>query len=758
MSTPDPHAKNAPLRWVAIATVLLGSLWLSYFQITNLDLGGHLTVGRQILKTGAIPDQDFMSHTATGRPYPVHQWLGEVLLFGTDHVFGVPGLILLRMGIVAIGAVLLYRVSRREGAPVVVASAIVLLLLVAARPRFFMRPFLVSLLFLPLLQMWLARLRRGETRRPWPLLVLFTVWGHLHSGVLFGILMLLGTVAGEGLKRLLFEKRPPLLVDWPGSVMEAWSYRRLVIWSAAAIALPFATMALVNPSGLKPLVLPFLFWKHSGFQAMIGEYRTVDLMIDWPFDLVAGALLLGIVLRFRRVDLTDLIVTVGFGILAFQSVRGILPFAAVSAPILARTWGDLAVRSYERVAGAGGRPRMRVSRANKAETVAILVLVTATVLIGIRVSRDWIYPFGFGKDARHYPERALDFVQAQGFRGPLFNTDIYASALLWRFKATSHRVFVDARLEVYPEEFWKDTYYRVLETAPGWREVLDRYDVHWAIVRRAAGQTDDRLGDALWEDPEWGLVYWDDGVMLFIRRNGGHRRNDRILQDWEFRSFSPRRPQDVRELRDADLVNAANELAEIVEWTPEAFLPSWALGAAWTGIGQGQMAAELFEELATRRDARDNDAFTRSRAEAWLVAGDRRGWEQLLRSTGADPTTVEELFPAAALLGRAGRREEAIVLYREAVEKAPDDLDLQNNLALLLAQELGGRSEAERLIEQVLHRRPDDPYYIATRGEIRWRSGDDVGATEDFQRALLLLPEEDEAARAEIANWLDRID
>ena len=71
-SSPDPLARNVPLRRLAVATLVVATLLLSCFHVTNLDLGGHLTVGREILKTRAIPHVEFFSHTAAGHPYPVH--------------------------------------------------------------------------------------------------------------------------------------------------------------------------------------------------------------------------------------------------------------------------------------------------------------------------------------------------------------------------------------------------------------------------------------------------------------------------------------------------------------------------------------------------------------------------------------------------------------------------------------------------------------------------------------------------------------
>ena len=153
----DPLLENAPLRRLVVFAVLAGALVLSCFHVSNLDIGGHVTVGREIILTKSIPKTDFFSHTAQGRSYPVHQWFGELVLFGVEHVTGPTGLILLRMIIVLLGGALLYRNARNENAPVVAAAAIALLLLVAARPRFLIRPFLVTLVFLPLLLCFVSR-------------------------------------------------------------------------------------------------------------------------------------------------------------------------------------------------------------------------------------------------------------------------------------------------------------------------------------------------------------------------------------------------------------------------------------------------------------------------------------------------------------------------------------------------------------------------------------------------------------------------
>ncbi|GJM44559.1 MAG: hypothetical protein DHS20C21_14010 [Gemmatimonadota bacterium] len=467
--------------------------------------------------------------------------------------------------------------------------------------------------------------------------------------------------------------------------------------------------------------------------------------------------MLGILLRPRRVDLTQLLIVGGFGVLAYQAVRGILPFAVVAAPLLGRTWGALAEDLFARAASGRGRPSAREARANAAEATSILLVIVAALLLSVKATRDWAFPFGFGKDPRHYPERALDFLWSQNIRGPIFNTDLWASGLLWRGKGRRFPVFVDARLEAYPEEFWKDSYYRVLQTAPGWESVLEKYDVRCAMLHRRPGEIDDRIGEALWDSPDWGLVYWNDVVMLFVKRNAGSERNDQVLESWEFTEFPARRPQEVEQLDAEHLAIAEAQLSRLVGWERDAFLTRWSWAAALTGLGRGEEAVALFDAIGPRREARDNVAFLRSRAKAELVSGDRADWERFLEKAGSNPRSSVELFAAAALASRTGEAELAIRLYEDVIAASPRDADAMNNLALLLAR-AGDTEAAFQRVRDALEIQPDDPYYVATRGEIHWYAEDRPAALKDFQWSLDHLPADAAAAREEVMRWILRVE
>ncbi|MCI0478548.1 MAG: hypothetical protein L0Y55_20090, partial [Anaerolineales bacterium] len=58
--------------------------WLSLWLMPDMlnsdgDLGRHLTVGSYILDTRTVPAQDVFSHTRSGEPIVLHEWLSEVI-------------------------------------------------------------------------------------------------------------------------------------------------------------------------------------------------------------------------------------------------------------------------------------------------------------------------------------------------------------------------------------------------------------------------------------------------------------------------------------------------------------------------------------------------------------------------------------------------------------------------------------------------------------------------------------------------------
>ena len=81
------------------------------------------------------------------------------------------------------------------------------------------------------------------------------------------------------------------------------------------------------------------------------------------------------------------------------------------------------VPATPRIAGFAAHAFVHVGWVQLLGGVLLLLLAGAT-FVSVRAMQGWAYPFGFGKNPKHYPERALDFLEAQGIRGRIFNTDL----------------------------------------------------------------------------------------------------------------------------------------------------------------------------------------------------------------------------------------------------------------------------------------------------------------------------------------------
>ncbi len=113
--------------------------------------------------------------------------------------------------------------------------------------------------------------------------------------------------------------------------------------------------------------------------------------------------------------------------------------------------------------------------------------------------------------------------------------------------------------------------------------------------------------------------------------------------------------------------------------------------------------------------------------------------EQLAQLVAADPANPVFRGTLAEALRRAGRRREAIPLYREVVATIPEDPQAWYNLAVTL-QEAGEADEAARALAEALRRDPGHPEAHNARGIALALQGRVREAHTSFARAVELDP------------------
>lgn len=157
----------------------------------------------------------------------------------------------------------------------------------------------------------------------------------------------------------------------------------------------------------------------------------------------------------------------------------------------------------------------------------------------------------------------------------------------------------------------------------------------------------------------------------------------------------------------------------------------WALAVSQALLGQSQQAEESFGraiELAPR--------LGRLRlAYAEFLRGEKRHEEaaqQALKAVELAPDSIEERFVAGTELYMAGRLDEAVAQFREALVIEPDHPLCANNLALVLADEQLDTAAAVAWARKAVRTMPDDPKLTETLGWALARDG-------QYEQALRIL-------------------
>ncbi|HVV49184.1 MAG TPA: hypothetical protein VHO06_05975, partial [Polyangia bacterium] len=176
MDQPAP-ARGASFDQLAIGLLFVAVAVLALLTPAQGDTFWHLRAGADIWRTGRIPRVDLYSHTAYGAPWPDHEWLSQLLMYGAYAAGGMPGLeVGAALLVLGAGAV----VYRLMVGPRTTRFALLIVGLSIAASAWSLRPQLLTLFLLPVL-VWLLARERWLVIPPF-----FLLWANAHGGVALG--------------------------------------------------------------------------------------------------------------------------------------------------------------------------------------------------------------------------------------------------------------------------------------------------------------------------------------------------------------------------------------------------------------------------------------------------------------------------------------------------------------------------------------------------------------------------------------------
>jgi len=459
-------------RWSKILTLSLALICLAGLfstEIADTDFWWHLKTGQYIVEHRSLPVPDPFAYTTSLTHEDqvqhfnlTHEWLAQALLFMVYSVAGFPAIVVVRALILTTVCALAGRLAARLSANFYAGIVAAFATASVAIEFTADRPTLVTFLFVAFF-VTLLELRVAL----WLLPAISLFWANSHGGFFLGWVILLAYCT---------EHR-----------------RRLWLITACSIA-----VSGLNPNGFGAITT-LLKYRQSELTTSLLEWQRSSLWgSPYGFDILLYLAAIVLLYSWRRVRPAHWILFAAFAVASLMAFRNILLIGFL-APILIAAYFPF---------------QFKLSR--------IFAWVTPILLVAA-IARGSSFQFRVATWTT--PAAAADYLLANHFTGPLFNTYEQGGYLIWRLYP-QNRVFIDGR--ALSDSLYQD-YRQILnndqssaDAVTGPRaDLLNHYGVQVVIMN-----TLDYVSGAMYPlalalanpaSPEWQLVYDDSQDLIFVR-------------------------------------------------------------------------------------------------------------------------------------------------------------------------------------------------------------------------------------------------
>jgi hypothetical protein len=466
----------------------------------DTDMWWHLRSGETTWTEGSPLLRDTYSFTRLGQPWVNHSWMAQIVLY---LLFEWGGYLALGAGVALLATGLMVLVFLQQDGPALLRAFLLVLAMTVTSTVLSPRPQVFSLLLFALTGylLYMYKWRRRDT--VWVLVPLFVLWSNLHGGYPLGLLLIGVTVSGEVLNQA-FRYSGPEIMSWR-------QIRKLII-----IGVLSALVVVINPNGIYTWLIPFQTVGMNVIQKFVSEWAAPDFQSPAQLSLLVLTLALAGAMGFsrRRIDGSDLVTIIVFGMMAYLARRNFGPFALAATPVLSRHLWRVIQRFQGHIRGRRERPMQA-----PAEVPQLMIPAWKK---GINFSlAAFLILAAFGKlyfvthpafvDAHIqsiYPVGAVQWMQEQNIQGKVFNEYAWGGYLVWTLR--ENPVFVDGRTDLFGDAVvmeWMD----VVQAEARWSEVLEHWQVDLILLEP------ERPVVSLLQGNGWQELYRDEYSVLFGR-------------------------------------------------------------------------------------------------------------------------------------------------------------------------------------------------------------------------------------------------
>jgi hypothetical protein len=478
---------------IFVAILLVLTLNIAEGLLGDGDTGYHIKTGEFILDTGQVPRVDIYSFITPPLKWTAHEWLAETIMAIIYRGSGLTGVVVFFAVLLATTHWLLYAVLRTKSDDIILCTIVTLLATLTASSHWLARPHLFSLTLLLIWYHLLDQFQYNDRSTLNYLPILMLLWVNLHGGFMLGIVLLTIYLAGN----LIYS-----LTDSPATALG----HRAKAKALSLIALLVIAASIVNPVGVEIFWFPFRVTSDRFIMDYVIEFMSPNFHQALPFKYMFIAVIAALALARTRLNLIEAALLILVSYMSLYSVRHVSVFAIIVAPILLKMSSGIAESLPKRLSEFYQARRKVFADLDgqldgKLWPAVALVVVVGLALVGaLRVSFN----------NKIFPVAAVEFLKREKLSGNMFNNDEFGDYLI--FSAwPQYKVFTDGRSDMYGEKHGSP-YLKVAGVQPGWKEILNRYDISWIFF-----QTQTALSAALLEQPDWHPIYSDKVATIFVR-------------------------------------------------------------------------------------------------------------------------------------------------------------------------------------------------------------------------------------------------
>jgi hypothetical protein len=460
------------------------------------DLPRHILTGNLILQTHRVSTTDVFSFRTTGYPSFPHEWLAQVLFASVYDWLDLDGIVLLTALIVMLTWAIIYHQTISKSRSFFSSLTFVALGVGASQIHVLPRPHIFTYVLTALWIALLESIEENKTRTWWLLPILMLVWVNLHGMFIFGIGILGVYLVGD------FLDHPS--ITW----FKTKRARSLLLAGGLSLIATF-----FSPSGLRIWEAIATLGSNAYITSKIPEYQSPNFHLPetWPFIIILLLTIIGFARTTERLSWKHILIVISFTGMALYTSRMIPIFAIVIAPIAAKAVAHWLRKDF-------GQSRLflieeniyKINSTSNGLVWILAIVLFAAVLLRSGKTLD-LQGKGNVFDERFFPVEAVSWLETHPQNGHMFNEFDWGGYLLLKLWP-KQQIFMDGHTHIYGEALTRE-YELVITQGNGWEQILQKYDVNWAILR-----VNTSLGRALSSSAGWRTAYEDKTAVIFVRK------------------------------------------------------------------------------------------------------------------------------------------------------------------------------------------------------------------------------------------------